>query len=190
MADGSVLGGQVIRRLQAVHALKAGALRMFDPMLAAVAAERDGDAMAEVADLLGRMHGVFGAHRDATAAHAARLAERLAQLGSRPARRKLAGMSAGATARARLGGLGGQDHGANARDAFVFEHLEIAALHLLEQVAERAQDALTAQLARDCRADDEAMAATIDRNWTNVLSLTLASRGLPTLRPPEQEGPA
>ena len=190
MADASLLSGQVIRQLQAVHALKAGALRMFDPMLAAVAAERDGDAMAEVADLLGRMHGVFSAHRDVTARHAGSLAERLAQLGSRPARGKLAGMSAGATARARLGGLRGQDYGANARDAFVFEHLEIPALHLLEQVAERAQDALTAQLARACRADDEEMAATINRNWANVLSLTLASRGLPTLRPPEQERPA
>ena len=42
-------------------------------------------------------------------------------------------------------------------------------------------------IARACRAEDEEMAATINRNWTNVLSLTLASRNLPTLRPPEAD---
>nr|MBA3328770.1 DUF892 family protein [Solirubrobacterales bacterium] len=105
-----------------------------------------------------------------------------------PARGRVTGMSVGARARARLGALGGQNHGANARDAFVFEHLEIANLHLLEQIAERVDDRETAQLARACRADDEEMAATINRNWTNVLSLTLASRGLPTFR--AQDGPA
>ena len=96
MTDPSALHGEVVRHLQAAHALKAGALRMFDPMLAAVAAERHGGAMAEVSDLLARMHGVFSGHRE-----------------------------------------------------------------------------------------DEEMAATINRNWVNVLSLTLASRRLPTLRPPE-----
>lgn len=173
---------QVVRQLQTTHALKAGALRMFDPMLAAVAEARDGGAMAEVADLLGRMHRVFSGHRDETATHAARLASRLRELAAGPARGKLAGMSAGATVRARLGG---QNYGADARDAFVFEHLEIATLHLLEQVAERARDPQTAELARSCRAEDEEMAAAINRNWTNVLSLTLASKGLPVLRVPE-----
>ena len=38
---------------------------------------------------------------------------------------------------------------------------------------------------REIREEDEAMAATINRNWTNVLSLTLATRGLPTRRPAE-----
>jgi len=190
VADSTVLDGQVVRQLQAAHALKAGALRMFDPMLSAVADARDGDAMAEVSDLLAKMHGVFNGHREVTANHAGKLASRLGELGAGPARGKLAGMSAGATARARLGGLGGQNYGANARDAFVFEHLEIATLHLLEQVAERAQDPVTADLARGCRAEDEEMAATINRNWTNVLSLTLASRELPTLRPPEDDDAA
>jgi ferritin-like metal-binding protein YciE len=181
--DPTVLNEQVVRQLQAAHVLKAGALHMFDPMLAAVAAARDGEGMDEVTDLLGRMHGVFSLHREVTAGHAAKLAALLRGRGAGPSRGRLAAMSAGAMARARLGG---ENYGASARDAFVFEHLEIATLHLLEQLAERAQDPETAGLARACRAADEEMAATINRNWTNVLSLTLAARGLPTLRPPEE----
>lgn len=182
MATPAALEGQVVRQLQTAHALKAGALRMFDPMLAAVAKARDAEGMAEVADLLGRMHRVFSGHREETASHATRLVARLRDLEAGPARGKLHGMSAGAIARAQLGG---RNFGADARDAFVFEHLEIATLHLLEQAAERAGDAETAELARACRADDEEMAGAINRNWTNVLSLALASKGIPPMRPIE-----
>ena len=172
----------LVDQLRSIHALKRGALRMFDPMLAAVAAERDGDHMTEVAGLLAKMHRAFSAHREQTAEHVLILDARLLALGSSPARGRILGMSAGAAARARLGAIGGQNHGANARDAFVFEHLEIALLALLEQLAERTGDAATADAARQCKAQDETMATTIDGNWTNVLSLTLASKGLPTAR--------
>jgi hypothetical protein len=90
----------------------------------------------------------------------------------------------GRIARARLAALGAQNYGANARDAFVHEHLEIATLHLLEQLADRAGDAETARAARKSRAQDEEMAQTINRNWTGVLSLKLASSALPTGRRP------
>lgn len=176
----------LVRQLQGTHAVKAGALRMFDPMLVAVAAERDGDGLPEVTDLLARMHKVFTAHREETAEHARQLAERLRELGAAPARGRVMAMGAGSAARARLGAIGGQNHGANARDAFVFEHLEIANLHLLEQLATRAGDEATAEVARACCAADEEQAATICSNFTNVLTLMLASRGLPTLRPPEE----
>lgn len=75
--------------------------------------------------------------------------------------------------------------GAAATGAFVFEHLEIAQTHLIEQLAQRLGDEVTADLAAGIRGQDEEMAATIGRNWTNVLSLALATKGLPTLRPPE-----
>jgi len=176
------LGEKLIEQLRTVHALKRGALRMFDPMLAAVAAERDGGEMVEVSDLLAKMHRAFSAHRDQTAGHVSMLEARLRSLGSTPARRRVWGVSTGAAARARLGAIGGQNHGANARDAFVFEHLEIALLALLEQLAIRCGDETTAEAARECKAQDEAMAVTIDGNWSNVLSLTLASQGLPTAR--------
>jgi ferritin-like metal-binding protein YciE len=174
----------VVRQLQTIHTMKAAALKMFDPMLAAVEAERRNPDMAQVVDLLGNMLGAFGEHRDQTAAHERALLRRLQELDRRPlgvVRRR--GAALGATARARLGAIGGQDHGANARDAFVYEHLEIALLELLERAARRAGDDETARIAGECLADDQAMAEKIARNWENVLSLGLASRGIPFERP-------
>lgn len=185
MTSGHPLGPELVRRVRALHALKAGALRMFDPMLATVARSREDEALAEVHDLLGRMHGAFGRHREETATHAQRLADRLRSMGAAPSRPQVAAVGAGSALRARAGAVGGMNFGAAARDAFVFEHLEIAQASLLERLAERAGDEATAALAREIRTEDEAMAATINRNWTNVLSLTLATRGLPVMRPPE-----
>jgi ferritin-like metal-binding protein YciE len=45
----------------------------------------------------------------------------------------------------------------NARDAFVTEHMEIAAYEVLEQVG----DTQTAEVAREIRAEEEAMAERI-----------------------------
>ena len=61
----------------------------------------------------------------------------------------------------------------------------IAQAQLAEHLAERTGDERTATALREVRADDEEMAATIGRNWTNVLSLSLATQGLPVLRPAE-----
>lgn len=178
------LQGELTRRVAALHAVKAGALRMFDPMLAAVSAAREEEKMSEVADLLGRMHGVFGEHREATADHAGMLTTRLTDLGAKPSRAKVAGVGIGGSLRARVGGL---NFGAAARDAFVFEHLEIAHAQLIEQLARRIGDETTTGIAVEIRAADESMAGTINDNWTNVLSLALASSGLPVLRPPEPD---
>ncbi|MEJ7782404.1 MAG: hypothetical protein WKF99_07520 [Solirubrobacteraceae bacterium] len=180
------LRDELLDRLRALHALKAGALRMFDPMLVAVAAARDGDEMHEVSDLLGKMHGAFSGHRATTAHHVADLAARIDALGGRSARVRAQALGAGAALRGRLAARGGMNFGAAASEAFVFEHLEIAQAHLIEQLAQRIGDGATADLAREIRCQDEEMAATVGRNWTNVLSLALATKGLPTLRPPEE----
>ena len=188
MAGSDPLRGEIIRRLRALNALKAGALRVFDPMLTAVDGAREQPELAEVADLLKRMHGNFVSHREQTADHTGQLAVRIEELGSRRARGRVALVGIGAAVRARIGTIGGMDFGAGARDAFVFEHLEIAQSQLIEQLATRADDTRTAELVAGIRAGDEEMAAVIGRNWTNVLSLALATRGLPVLRPEAASG--
>ncbi len=173
---------KLIEQLQTVHALKSGALRMFGPMLAEVRKEKDRETLPEVLDLLENMTNAFGGHEETTRSHERRLRSRLRTLGASASRPREIGLGLVATLRGQLGRVGGQNHGAAARDAFVFEHLEIVSWELLEHLAERAGDQETADLARDCRADDDEMAALIRRNFPNVLSLMLAADGLPTLR--------
>jgi len=184
--EAAALRERTLGQLRTAHALKSGALRMFGPMLAAVERQRAGHELPAVEDLLARMLDAFGGHRDETERHERELRARVEALGGDLSRPREIGMGAAATLRARLGAVGGQNHGANARDAFVFEHLEIACLSLLESMARRAGDTETADLARLCRTDDEEMASKVTRNWENVLSLMLASDGLDPMRPPEQ----
>lgn len=171
----AALAPMVIEQLRHAHALQVGALQMFDGMLEAVRRE---STLPEVADLLAKMLEAFEQHREETARHEREVRARLAALGARPARGRELVMRAGARARVLLGRIGGQNYGANARDAYVFEHLEIATYHLLEKVAERAGDAETARLAREHRGDNCEMGQKIRRNWENVLSLLLASKGV------------
>ncbi len=173
--SGPDLDEQIVAQLRSIHAVKAGALAMFAPMLTEVATERDDrSTAAEIAGLLGRMHRAFSAHRGETAQHVQSLAARLTELGGAPAGRRAGSLALGARAWVAANGIGGQNHGANARNAFVFEHYEIASLKLLEQLAERNDDGPTLTIVSGILADDEEMAATISRNWTNVLTLTLA----------------
>lgn len=179
------LRGKVVEQLRAVHALKVGALAIFGPTLAEVHKQREEHALPEVGDLLEKMTSTFGGHEATTREHERRVRARLRALGAAPSKPRQATLRVAATLRARLGPIGGQNHGTRARDAFVFEHLEVASWELLEHLAERVGDAETAKLARECRAEDDEMAALIRRNFPNALSLMLAADGLPTLRASE-----
>lgn len=183
----AALRPMVIERLRDIHALQVGALTMFEGMLKAVRNEKD---MPEVADLLGNMLNAFTQHEEETKRHEQEVLQRLTELGGKPARFREFGMRMAGRGRVLMGKIGGQNYGANARDAYVFEHLEIASYHLLEKVAERAGDSATGEMARSHRGDNCEMGHKIRRNWENVLSLGLASKGVPPARDRQREAPA
>lgn len=190
MTEREALRPKVHAQLRTMHATKSAALRMFAVMLPAVRRRRDARTLPEIQDLLERMADAFGGHEERTRAHLRELDVRLSELGIGVSRALELGMGAAAVIRGNRGRLRGHNFGADARDAFLFEHLEIAGWETLGELATRAGDERTAELARRCCADDDEMAALIRRNFPNVLTLVLACQGLPTLRPPEGPGDA
>jgi ferritin-like metal-binding protein YciE len=68
--------------------------------------------------------------------------------------------------------------GRNARDGYATEHLEIASYQLLERVAQAAGDEETAEVARQNRKDEEAMAKKIESNWDRFAELSLQEAGI------------
>lgn len=117
-------------------------------------------------------------HRVESRRQERRLRERLRALGGLGSARKI--LVAIATAQAKgVADLWRADKPVrNTRDAFVTEHLEIAAYEILERLAERAGDPETAEVARTNRTEEEAMAGRIARNWDRFLDLTLEEAGI------------
>jgi ferritin-like metal-binding protein YciE len=68
--------------------------------------------------------------------------------------------------------------GRNARDGYATEAMEIASYQLLERIAKRAGDEVTAEAARESRAEEEAMAQKIAANWDRYAELSLQEAGV------------
>jgi ferritin-like metal-binding protein YciE len=63
-----------------------------------------------------------------------------------------------------------------ATHAYSYEHMELAAYDLLERVAKRAGDEETAAVAREIRAEEEAMAIRIGESWDKTVAASLRDR--------------
>src|SRR5215211_1226106 len=163
MADDN-LQQKLVDYVEDAHAMEQNVSRMLDSMISTT------DDL-EIKEMLRH-------HKQETEEHEQRLRERLDALGAGTSTTK----EAGAVGAALLKGVGDMARtdkpGKNARDGYTTEHMEIAAYQLLERLAERAGDEQTAEVARENRADEEAMARKIDSNWDKFLDLTLAEAGI------------
>ena len=166
MAREEGLQRKLVEYVEYVHALEQNILLQLDSLIL-----NTGDQ-----DLVG----IFRRHKEETRRQQQRLRERLRALGGpRPVS---VGKDLAAIATAQVKGVGDvlrSDKAVqNARDAYATEHVEIASYEILERLATRAGDEETAAIARENRAEEEAMAKRITANWDRFLDLTLAEQGL------------
>jgi ferritin-like metal-binding protein YciE len=146
---------ELIRHLEDAVAMEEAVLRSLNNM---VASTEDGE-----------LRGHLQRHVGETELHAARLRGRLeghGAAGESPLR-ELAGQL-GALVKGVVDNTRETTTARNARDAYVSEHLEIAAYELLERVARMAGDEATADIARMNREDERAMAEAIATSWDRV----------------------
>ena len=167
VTQGDRLRTKLIEYVQNVHAMEQNVLLMLDSMIVTTNDE-------EIVRLLKR-------HKEESRRQQQRLGERLRALGGGPGLVSV-GKDLAAIGAAQAKGLADVFRSdkpvQNARDAFVTEHLEIAAYEVLERLAERAGDEATAAVARENRAEEVAMAERISENWDRFLDLALAEQGV------------
>jgi ferritin-like metal-binding protein YciE len=163
MADDK-LDQKLIDYVEDAHALEQNVSTMLDSMIATT-------DDPEIEQMLKH-------HKEETERQEERLRERLEALGAGTSTRKQAQTVAAALVKGAADVVRGDQAGKNARDAYTTEHMEIAAYQLLERLAEKAGDSETAEVARQNRAEEEAMAKKIDENWDRFLDLTLAENDI------------
>lgn len=158
------LGRRIVGHLQDVHALEQNLLLQLDSLVL-----NTGDP---------ELAGIFVEHREETRRQEERLRARLRALGGfgMASFGKDISAIAGAGAKGVADALRGEKAIRNARDAFVSEHLEIAAYEVLWRLAERAGDVETARLAREHLAEEQAMAERLSSNWDRFVDLALRER--------------
>ncbi len=162
--DERALEEKLVAYIENAHAMEQNVLQMLGSLIATT---RDDEILSELEH-----------HRMETERHENLLRERLEALGRAPSLRKEVQSLGAALVKGVADQVRADKAGKNARDAYVTEHMEIAAYELLERLARRAGDEETAEVARRIRADEEAMAQKIAARWDTFLDLTLAEAGI------------
>jgi ferritin-like metal-binding protein YciE len=157
------LHGQLVKHIDEALAMEENVKRMLDGMIQAM-------DDPTVIDLLEH-------HRVETEEQSLRLRRRLEAHGASPSMVREAAGILGALAKLPLDVVRPEKTGRMARDAYATEHLEIASYQLLERVAKRAGDEETAEIARQNRSEEEAMARRLDEHWDVFAEASLREEG-------------
>lgn len=158
------LQGQLTKHIDEAIAMEQDVLRMLDSMIQTTDDDEIKQQLRE--------------HKLETERQSDRLRERLEAHGSQPSLVREAGGVMGALMKTVLDVARTEKAGRNARDGYATEHMEIASYQLLERIAERAGDEQTAEVARQNRAEEEAMAKRLDAHWDRFAELSLADAGV------------
>ena len=158
------INDQLVKHIDEAFAMEENVKRMLDSMIAAL-------DDPQVVDLLEH-------HKAETEQQSQRLRRRLEAHGSSPSLVREAGGIIGALAKMPLDMVRSEKAGRIARDGYATEHTEIASYQLLERVAVRAGDEETAEVARQNRAEEEAMARKLDELWDRFAELSLREEGV------------
>ena len=157
------LQAQLVKHIDEAIAMEENVKRMLDGMIQAM-------DDPQVIDLLEH-------HRVETEEQSLRLRRRLEAHSASPSMVREAAGILGALAKLPLDVVRPEKSGRMARDAYATEHLEIASYQLLERVATRAGDEETAEIARQNRSEEEAMARRLDEHWDLFAEASLREQG-------------
>jgi ferritin-like metal-binding protein YciE len=164
MSTNDTIQSQLVKHIDEALAMEQNVLRMLDSMISTT---DDPEIKEELR-----------AHKAETEAQADRLVARLDAHGATPSVVREAGGILAALTKGVMDMARGEKAGRNARDGYATEHMEIAAYQLLERVAQRAGDAETVEVARQNRAEEEAMAKKLDSHWDRFAELSLEEAGI------------
>ena len=159
----SSLHDQLVKHIDEAISMEENVKRMLDGMISTT-------DDPQIIDLLEH-------HKMETEQQSQRLRRRLEAHGASPSMVREATGILGALAKMPLDMVRGEKAGRNARDGYATEHMEIASYQLLERVAMRAGDEETAEVARQNRAEEEAMARKLDEHWDTFAELSLREEG-------------
>lgn len=156
------LRGKLIEYVQNVHDMEQSVLLILDSIILTI---RDPELAA-----------MFREHKAQTRQQERRINERLKALGGLDLASTGKDVAAIATAQVKgIADLWRADKAVrSARDAFVTEHMEIAAYEILGRLANRAGDMETTEVARKNRVEEEAMAERIASRWDDFLEVVLS----------------